>query len=172
MMAHRKPRPVRQNLLSEENAEAVDGLMDESEALEAKQAMKAHSRKFGKSNEDGEALATGGAVHGSGAGSSGAAPFTSKVVPQKAYTSEEARRMLPDGKGVWIGLHTDHAWQAKYPAKKDPPRSHTNTWDVHDAEVSHFRCLVRCLRWVWAAHQETTGQACPWDFPDPDSIGK
>lgn len=167
MMTRRKPQPVRQHFLTEENAEAVEGLMNKDEAMEVKKTTKAFAKKAKKRCSLAEvgddaplaALAMGSSSSGSGAG-------RRRVVPARAYTVEEASALLPGAAGTWLGIHKKVAWQVKYPARKVRPRSHTETWDVNAADASYFACMVKCLEWAWMAHQEVTGDKCPWDFSE------
>lgn len=167
MMARRKPQPARQHLLTEENAEAVEGLMHQDEAMEVKKTTKVAAKRakatsaFAGVGDDAPlaALATSSSSSGSGAG-------RRRVVPARAYTAEEARTFLPSAPGAWLGIHTKVAWQVKYPPRKTRPRSHTETWNINDVDASYSACMVKCLERAWMAHQEVTGERCPWDFSE------
>lgn len=44
-----------------------------------------------------------------------------RPIPAGHYTVGQARSFMPEGHGAWIGLHSNKAWQAKYPEKPLPP---------------------------------------------------
>lgn len=127
MAAHRKPRPQRQHMLTEENAEAVDGLMALDEALEVKKATKAIAQKSAKRKKAAFVPAESQpAPTNQPSSSSSSAPAVPsevrrRIVPEKMYSALEARAFLPPVKGAWIGIHTDAAWQVKYANRPSPP---------------------------------------------------
>lgn len=67
----------------------------------------------------------------------------------------EARKFMPDVRGAVITIHTNRAWEVKYPTGVRP-FSHTARFDAEDPESS-FRALKACLVWAWRAHKRNGG---------------
>ena len=167
IMKNRDWKPPRRHdhILCEENAEAVEGMVRKDDMDEVKKATrKCRVAKTSASKEEPldvqPAIAAAGSV--SSASSSGAPPVP-RPIRSGDHTIGQARAYCPDG--GWIGQHTGKAWQVKYPAKPDWPRSHTVTW-YEDAPggISKHDAMLQCLRWVWTVHTKVTGQPCPYQL--------
>lgn len=176
-----KPRERHDTILCEENVHVVEGVIAEDDIAEVKSGVKASASKAAAatsarktSTGAGSEVACSGIASASSAAAQPVEPVVARNglagIPEGAYSAIEARSFLPQGCKAWIGVHSNHAWQVKYPNKVSAPKSHTCSWDDDIPGRSHFQCLLLCLRWVWTVHEEHTGEACPWQLPDPSEL--
>lgn len=78
------------------------------------------------------------------------------------YVLAEARKYMPVAVGAILSMHTNRAWEAKYPVKV-APFSHSRKFTPADAESS-FAALKEVLRWAWKHHHTATGEKPPFDL--------
>lgn len=111
-----------------------------------------------------EALRPSGAGSGGGSASSSSGPSSRETISLRgSKTPAWARDYLPPGvPGCCITKDTVRhmRWQTTYPTAA-PPSHWSKSWG---ASCSDEQALAFVLRAVWQAHQEATGQACPFDF--------
>lgn len=182
MVAQRgaKEKVRHDTILSEQNVHVVEGVVDEDDMPVVKAAVKANGvGKAREAHKDAKARGSGAQASGSGDASKPDAPQSPDPtdapkarppIPSGSYTVVEARAFLPVGVRAWIGVHSNHAWQAKYPDKNEFPRSHTSSWDESVPCRTNFHCLLSCLRSVWDVHERQTGERCPWQLPEPSGL--
>ena len=111
------------------------------------------------------ANASGGEGSALAVAESSAAP-RKKAAPQLARMSmQDARQYIPQAKGC--SLQRESTWHhricASYLRRTSPgPKYHKRTYK--DDEGSEEAALRQCVLWLWALHEEQTGQSCPWEF--------
>ena len=93
---------------------------------------------------------------------------------ERLYDREAATAWLPVATGCHIVLANEgRQWQVKYLARAVRPKSRSITFatEGEGATRAHVTALRQCIAWAWSAHEEVTGQACPWplDLPWEDA---
>ncbi len=178
-----------EHILSEANAEVVEGLVEDNfcstvkTAMQQARATKAEKEPAanvgGATSPSSTSASSGGIVPSEGAAAVSASASSTSAssggivpsvaasllpIPRRDHTVQQARLHIPPGS--WIGIHKNQAWQVKYHAKPTWPRSHTVTWQQSEGGVGVDKhvSLLQCLRWVWEAHTQRTGEQCPWDL--------
>lgn len=89
-----------------------------------------------------------------------------EVDARKEFSLKEARDMLPPAKGCTLSLDQVRftRWSGSYP-RLTPPHFVTKSYGPRTGLDSRS-AMFHVLRTLWVWHQETTGQECPYDFPD------
>ena len=109
--------------------------------------------------------ASGGEASAIAVGESSAS-HRKKAAPQLARMSmQDAKQYIPQAKGC--SLQRESTWHhricASYLRRTSPgPKSHKRTYK--NDEGSEEAALRQCVLWLWAVHEEQTGQSCPWEF--------
>jgi hypothetical protein len=94
-----------------------------------------------------------------------AKPKKLKVMGPKDFKSLEASMKFVPTHGT---LHQESEWHVRYRAtypKDFPPFSFSRSYAVAD-NASQKAALRQCLEWLWGAHFDSTGEACPYDLSE------
>ena len=108
----------------------------------------------------------GAASSSSGAAAADAAPSGAlALVPktrleERAYTLDEARKLLPELVGCTAAVHPTSGWMVKYHAR-EPPRSRSRVFEGGD-DMGSRMAMCHCISWAWAEHEAQGFDACPF----------
>ena len=128
------------------------------EAVEAVKKTAVASSKAAGASAAGKASGTSGkASHGDGAASKDRLVFEKKL-----YMLKEARAFMPKVMGARLAMHTNQAWEAKYPTGVSP-FSNSKSFTPGDV-ASSFASLQAVLQWAWSEHFKKTGERPHFDL--------
>ena len=155
----RDERPFLNTVLTEEGVQVVE---DHMQGMEVQEVVRSEGKALACAAKlrDKKQATFRDPEHNLAPGAAASSSAVRQEIEAKAYTVAEAKKMLPKVSYCSIAIHTDSAWEVKYP-KQEPPKSHSRSFTPGESKSS-FDALKHCLRWVWSVHTELTGQQCPW----------
>ena len=163
-------QPLIKTIITPELAALVEEAVvpEDLEAMEKDVLEKHHAkhlkrkRHSEKQKGDGQAEASAAALLGAPAAPANPSRRQLRPIQGLVFTGAQAKRLVPQGVGCTITIHTGRSWQVKYPRRaSEGYKSHSATWGP---TLSHRDALLECLRWVWPLHTEATSEECPFDL--------